>query len=147
MSDTGKRSVSDRKCQEAGNKPALPLSPLIVLVLCGLFRRASLVAQMVKNLPAGRRPGFDPWVKKIPWSREWLPTPVFLPGKFHGQRNLVVYSAWGCKELDMTEHAHTRVYVCIYMYMYIYMYIYIRVCVCVCVCMCIFKSSYSMDLE
>ena len=45
----------------------------------------------------------DPWVRKIPWRREWLPTPVFLPGEFHGQRSLVGYSPWGCKELDMTE--------------------------------------------
>ena len=45
----------------------------------------------------------DPWVKKIPWRREWLPTPVFLPGEFHGQSNLAGYSPQGCKELDMTE--------------------------------------------
>ena len=32
-----------------------------------------------------RRPEFDPWVGKIPWRREWLPTPVFWPGEFHGQ--------------------------------------------------------------
>ena len=38
-----------------------------------------------------------------PWSRKWHPTPVFLPGKFHGQRNLAGYSPWVCKELDMTE--------------------------------------------
>ena len=31
---------------------------------------------------------FDPWVGKIPWRRKWLPTPVFLPGKSHGQRGL-----------------------------------------------------------
>ena len=31
-------------------------------------------------------PGFDPWVRKIPWRRKWKPTPVFLPGEFHGQR-------------------------------------------------------------
>ena len=37
-----------------------------------------------------RRRGFDPWVEKIPWRREYQPTPVFLPGKFHGQRKLVV---------------------------------------------------------
>ena len=35
---------------------------------------------------------FDPWVGKIPWRREWQPTAVFLPGKFHGQRSLVGYS-------------------------------------------------------
>ena len=44
-----------------------------------------------------RRPGFDPWVGKIPWRREWLPTLVFLPGEFHGQRSLAGYSPWGCK--------------------------------------------------
>ena len=49
------------------------------------------------------RPGFDPWVGKILWRRVWLPTPVFLPRKSHGQRNLEGYSAWGCKESDMTE--------------------------------------------
>jgi len=46
---------------------------------------------------------FDPWVGKIPWRRKWQPTPVFLPGKSHGQRTLVGYSSWGCKELDTTE--------------------------------------------
>ena len=50
-----------------------------------------------------RRPGFDPWVRKIPWRREWQPTPVFLPGETHGQRTLVGYSPWGCKELNTTE--------------------------------------------
>ena len=50
-----------------------------------------------------RRHGFDPWVRKIPWSREWTPTPVFMPGKFYGQRTLVGYNPWYRKELDMTE--------------------------------------------
>ena len=44
-----------------------------------------------------RRPGFNPWVYKIPWRRDWQPTPVFLPGKSQGQRSLVGYSPWGCK--------------------------------------------------
>ena len=47
-----------------------------------------------------RRPGLGPCVRKIPWRREWLPTPVFLPGEFHGQRNLVGYSPWGGKESE-----------------------------------------------
>ena len=50
-----------------------------------------------------RRPGFDPWVGKIPWRREWLPTPVFLPGKSLGQRSLLVYSPWGHEESDTTK--------------------------------------------
>ena len=49
-----------------------------------------------------RRRGFDPWVRKFPWRRKWLSTPVFLPGKSHGQRSLVGYSPWGCEESDMT---------------------------------------------
>ena len=56
---------------------------------------------MVKNLPVMQETGFDPWVRKIPWKREWPPTPVFLPGESHGQRSLV--DPWGCKELDATE--------------------------------------------
>ena len=50
-----------------------------------------------------RRPGFDPWVGKFPWRREWLPTLVFLPGKFHRHRILVGYSLWSYKESDITE--------------------------------------------
>jgi len=55
--------------------------------------RASLVAQMVKISLQCRRLGFDPWVRKIPWRRKWQPTPVFSPGKSHGQRSLVGYSS------------------------------------------------------
>ena len=58
---------------------------------------------MVKNLPAIGRPRFDPWVGKIPWRKECLPTPVFLPGESHGQRSLAGYSPWGRRESDMTE--------------------------------------------
>ena len=53
-----------------------------------------------------RRCRFDPWVRKIPWRRKWQSTPMFLPSKSHGQRILMGYSLWGCKELDMTEHTH-----------------------------------------
>ena len=52
------------------------------------------------------RPGFDPWVGKIPWRRKWQPTPVFLPGESQKRRSLAGYSPWGCKESDMTERLH-----------------------------------------
>ena len=114
------------------------------------YFRASLVAQLVKNRPAIRRPLFDSWVRKIPWRRDrlsipvflgfpggshgkesacnagdlglipglgipwripwrraWQPTPVFLPGEFHGQRSLVGYSSWGHKESDTPEWLST----------------------------------------
>ena len=48
-----------------------------------------------------KRDWFDLWVRKI--LEKWQPTPVFLPGKFHGQRSLVGYSPWDLKELDTTE--------------------------------------------
>ena len=60
----------------------------------------------VKNLSANagnKRHGFDPWVGKIPWRRAWQPTPVFLPGEYHGQRKLASYSPWDPEELDMME--------------------------------------------
>ena len=49
------------------------------------------------------RPGFDPWIGKIPWRRKWQPTPVLLPEKVHGRRSLIGYSLWGRKESDTTE--------------------------------------------
>ena len=52
-----------------------------------------------------RRHGFNPWFRKIPWRRAWQPTPIFLPGKSHGQRSLAGYSPKCHKELDMTKHA------------------------------------------
>ena len=68
---------------------------------------ASQVALVVKNLPANSKRskgwGLDPWVRKIPWRREWQPTPVFLPGEFHQWRSLVGYSPWVYKELDKTQ--------------------------------------------
>ena len=45
---------------------------------------------------------FDLWVGKIPWRRKWQPTPVFLPGKPHGQGSLAGCSPWGHRESDVT---------------------------------------------
>ena len=72
-------------------------------------RKASQVAEwwricLVCQWRRCKRCGFDPWIRKIPWSMKWQPTPVFLPGKSQGQRRLVGYSPRGCKESDMTEH-------------------------------------------
>ena len=94
------------------------LEPRIVVGrwVCGMWRytpkggwnhkvpSTSLMAQMVRNPPACRRLGFNPWVRKILRGTEWLSTPVFLPGEFHRQRRPGgLYSPWGYKELDMTE--------------------------------------------
>ena len=65
---------------------------------------------MIKKIPANAGDvSLIPWVRKIPWRRKWQPTPVFLPGKFHGQRNLAGYSSWDCKIVGKnlaTKHTH-----------------------------------------
>ena len=80
-------------------------------MLCGFLKKLKIELLYNLDFPGGSdgkestcngRPGLDPWVGKI-WRREWLPTPVFLPGEFHGQRRLADLSRWGLKELDMTE--------------------------------------------
>ena len=50
-----------------------------------------------------RRPGFSPWVWKVPRRRNWQPTPAPLPGNSHGRRNLAGYSSWDYKELDSID--------------------------------------------
>ena len=54
-----------------------------------------------------KRLRFDLWVGKIPWRRKWQLTPVFLSGKFRGQRTLVGYSPWGCR-VGHNWHTHTK---------------------------------------
>ena len=63
---------------------------MIMYVLLGFPH----VAQSVNNPPAMQ----ETWVRKIPWRRERPPTPAFLPGESHGQRSLVGYSPWDCKD-------------------------------------------------
>ena len=70
---------------------------IVLYNICG----ASLVAQVVKNLPAVQETWVQGW--EDPQRREWLPTPVFLPQEFHEQRSLVGYSSWYFKKSGMTE--------------------------------------------
>ena len=82
----------------------------VVVEVCILYMRRGKANSQISDgksicLQCGR-PGFNPWLRKIPWRRKWQPTPVFLPGKFHGQRSLAGYSLWGRKESDMTERLH-----------------------------------------
>ena len=79
-----------------------------------------------------KRPGFDPWVRKILWRRKWQPAPLFLPGKSRGQRSLAGYSPWGRKKCDTTEHTHKQQQ-CI--------------CLCVCVCVCVYAVMVVTIIE
>ena len=66
----------------------------------------------VKNPPANVGDtgdvGLIPSLGKIPWRTKWQPTPIFLPGKSHGQRSLAYYSPWGCTRLSDRTHTHTH---------------------------------------
>ena len=68
----------------------------------GLSRWHS-IKESICQCRRGKRRRFIPWVGKNPWRRKWQPTPVFLPGKSHGQRGLVGYIPWCSRESDMTE--------------------------------------------
>ena len=68
---------------------------------------ASLVAQTIKVHLQWGIPGFDPWVRKIPWRRTWQPTPVFLPEDFPWTEEPGELQSMGHKESDTTERLST----------------------------------------
>ena len=82
------------------NPPAMQETPVQFLDWEDLLQKEKATRSSILGLPLWlswkrihlqcRRPGFDPWVGKIPWRRERLPTPVFWPGEFHGP-----HSPWG----------------------------------------------------
>ena len=75
----------------------------ILIIFNCMIQWHSLVAQTVKKLPEMKETWFILWVRKILWRSKWLPAPVILPGEFHGERSLVGYSMWGCKESEITK--------------------------------------------
>ena len=72
------------------------------------FPSGSLVKASACQCRRCSRHRFHPQVGKIPWRKTWQPIPVFLRGESHGQRSLVGYSLWGCKESDKTEQLSTH---------------------------------------
>ena len=88
------------------------------------------------------RPGFYPWVRKIPWERKWQPISVLLPGKSRGQRILVGYSPWGCKESDMTERLHFHFIQCLY-FSFTYFILYGTLCRALGLCSSLYEATRS----
>ena len=73
-----------------------------------LWRRNRLPTPLLLGFPGGsdgKESWVDPWIEKIPWRRAWQPMPVFLPEESRGQRTVVGYSPWGCKERLGTQSA------------------------------------------
>ena len=118
---SGARAEQDRLSHGSGNRPGT-WTPFPSECFCGLFIPRPTFPQGPSAQPfdghwgnigtGGEEPachcrsrkkhGFDPWVGKTPWRREWQPTPVFLPGKFHGQEPSGLQSM-GLQKLDTTE--------------------------------------------
>ena len=109
----GLESASRAGCPRTGwhwsQRPqsAMQETKALISAVTGESRGGSRAAAPGCGFSRGTRDRFNPWVGKIPWSRKWQSTPVFLPGESHGQRSLAGFSLWDCKELDTTEHAHT----------------------------------------
>ena len=99
----GSLSLLQGNLPDPGFEPGSPILQMDSLPteLLGIW--ASFLPQTVKDPPCRcRRHRLDPRVGKIPWRRQWQPTPVFLPEESHGQRSLAGYSPWGHKESDTT---------------------------------------------
>ena len=71
-----------------------------------LWSTQSSVQHIWQNSCQCRKSGFNPWVRKISWSRKCQPDPLLLPGKFYGQRSLVGCSPWGREGWNTTEQLH-----------------------------------------
>ena len=73
------------------------------------YMKSSLVAQLVKNLPAVQETQVQFLGWEDPWRRKWQPTPILLPGESHGQRSLASYSPWGHKsQTQLSERQCNR---------------------------------------
>ena len=70
-----------------------------------IFGTLKVLSMKLKNYCNAGNPSSTPTLGRSPdpWRKAWQPTPVFLPGEFHGQRSLDGYSPWGHKVLDTTE--------------------------------------------
>ena len=96
-------------CSITRVNPSIPCQPELLNLNSAKYVHTTIA---LKGFPGGSdggrclqwgRPRVDPWAEKISWRREWLLTPVLLPGDFHGQKSLASYSPWGLKESDTTE--------------------------------------------
>ena len=99
--------------EEEGSKRQGAAAAMTSQVRLG-FRTRPTASSVCSSFPQSRNQPTPPQPTNlypnppIPWRRKWQPTPVSLPGKFYGQRSLVGYGPWGCKESDMTERTHTH---------------------------------------
>ena len=96
---------------------------IIISIYCVYDLRWRSVKNLSANAEDVRDAGLIPGMGRS-LGRRWQPTPVFLPGKSHGQRSLMGYSPWGHKELDMTRHTRTFCVYSIPYTPYIYKLIY-----------------------
>ena len=95
-----------------------------------IYVGASLVAEMVKNLPATQETQVRSMGRGNPLESEWQPIPILLPGEFHEQRCLVGYSLSGCNESDTTVqliHMFMQIYTALFKNIAQFMYLLLAV--------------------
>ena len=100
------------RCMKLPKHQRVGKKPMIIFFYCGYILTKDLLYTQTLGLPwwlrcyriclQCRRPGFNPWVGKIPWRRAWQSMPVLVPAEFHGQRSFAGYSPWGRRESDTT---------------------------------------------
>ena len=97
---------------EAESLPCYTRGEPLSMASSSELRSSSELAQSVKNPPAKQETQVRSLGWEDPLEKEWPPTPVFLPGEFHGQKRLAGYSPWGRRESYRTEplnHHHFRI--------------------------------------
>ena len=96
-------STDSERCRIRGRKEASSeADPCVFRSFNPVARLPGWLSQQQIHLQC-RRPKLDPWVRKIPWRREWPPTPGFLPGASPGQRSLAGCSPRGRRKSDTPE--------------------------------------------
>ena len=89
---------------KGGRKPYFSSVPPTLSPDNNLWTPSVLQRRYSRALPLGKTK--EQTLDQGSWRRKWQPTPVFLPGKSHGQRSLMGYNPWGCEESDTTERLH-----------------------------------------
>ena len=110
-SDTAKATEHAHIMAATGNYPYIEALKMRMRLYCIGLPRGQSGKESACPCRSSRRCGFDPWVGKILWRRKWQPTPIFLPGKCHGQSSLARYSPRGprvgCDLACASTYAHS----------------------------------------
>ena len=84
-------------------KETVLVAEIVICDIKAMYKREFILLLLLLGGSDVKESAWNVDLGKIPCRRKWQPTPIFLPGEFHGQRSLAGYSLWGCRESDTTE--------------------------------------------